>query len=142
MIWLFKSFSELSVIELYAILKGREAVFSQEQRCSDPDLDDHDQTSFHLFCLKSNEVLAYARFFAEDDYVSMGRVFVHRSYRCRGLGQELIQKVLNKIALRFPNKKLVISAQAYLEDFYQNHGFKTLGEPYKEAGITHIRMEK
>jgi len=142
MIWLFKSFAELSVVDLYAILKAREAVFSQEQRCTDPDLDDQDQTAWHLFCLPENQVMAYTRLFEKDGYVSMGRLLVDRASRGRGLGHDLMRRALDIIDSNFLHKKLVISAQAYLAPFYQGYGFTTISDPYEEAGITHIRMEK
>ena len=42
----------------------------------------------------------------------------------------------------FGIKEIKISAQKYLEQFYNNLGFKTIGESYLEDGIPHIAMVK
>ena len=39
-------------------------------------------------------------------------------------------------------QKITISAQYYLLDFYKKFGFQPIGEPYDDAGVKHIRMEK
>ena len=38
------------------------------------------------------------------------------------------------------NGAIRISAQAYLEGFYQAHGFVTVTGPYDEDGIPHLEM--
>lgn len=42
----------------------------------------------------------------------------------------------------FGEQKITISAQYYLLDFYKKFGFQPIGEPYDDAGVKHIRMEK
>ncbi len=42
----------------------------------------------------------------------------------------------------FGTKEIKLSAQKYLENFYNNLGFTTIGEPYLEDGIPHIAMVK
>lgn len=42
----------------------------------------------------------------------------------------------------YQTTEIKISAQKYLEKFYNNLGFNTLGEPYLEDGIPHIGMLK
>ena len=37
---------------------------------------------------------------------------------------------------------ITISAQVYLQKFYESHGFFKIGESYLEDGIPHIRMDK
>ena len=48
-----KFFEELTITELYEILKAREAVFLLEQRCICQDLDDMDYRSLHIFLRKT-----------------------------------------------------------------------------------------
>lgn len=142
MLWFFKNFNDLTLHELYGILKVREAVFNKEQRCTDYDIDGQDLTAQHLFCMEDDRIVAYARIILHDTVVKVGRVLVQRAYRCRGLGHELIKKVLQEISRHYPKMKIVLSAQAYLEQFYKTYGFKVISEPYDEAGIPHITMEK
>ena len=40
------------------------------------------------------------------------------------------------------NKKIKISAQAHLKEFYEYHGFIKKGAQYLEDGIPHIKMNK
>ena len=42
----------------------------------------------------------------------------------------------------FKEKKIHISAQAYLKNFYKKFNFKVKGEEYLEDGIPHIKMVK
>uniref|UniRef100_UPI0040486ACC GNAT family N-acetyltransferase n=1 Tax=Mariniflexile sp. TaxID=1979402 RepID=UPI0040486ACC len=44
------------------------------------------------------------------------------------------------IETHFKEKKIKISAQAYLKTFYRNCGFTEVGEEYLEDGIPHIAM--
>ena len=42
----------------------------------------------------------------------------------------------------FGGQEITISAHYYLLDFYKKFGFQPIGEPYDDAGVKHIRMEK
>ena len=42
--------------------------------------------------------------------------------------------------LFYPDKTLKISAQKYLINFYNKHGFEVKGESYLEDGIPHVAM--
>ncbi|MES1226770.1 MAG: GNAT family N-acetyltransferase, partial [Bacteroidota bacterium] len=59
--WIYKSFNELSVSELYDILKLRSEIFVVEQNCVYLDTDDKDQASFHLCGWLGNNLVAYSR---------------------------------------------------------------------------------
>ena len=39
-------------------------------------------------------------------------------------------------------KKIVLHAQAQVEGFYASLGYTTVSEPFYEAGIRHVTMEK
>jgi ElaA protein len=42
----------------------------------------------------------------------------------------------------WPGMGITISAQAYLQKFYQELGFSTESEPYLEDDIPHIKMSR
>ena len=42
----------------------------------------------------------------------------------------------------FKEDKITISAQVYLKNFYESHGFHQIGKDYLEDGIPHIEMLK
>ena len=56
-----KTFNELSVDELYEILKLRADVFVIEQQCIYPDIDQKDRNSLHVFVKDHDEIVAYLR---------------------------------------------------------------------------------
>ena len=57
----FKHFSELSLNELYEILKLRAEIFVVEQNCVYNDLDNLDTNAVHQFLRKNGEIVAYSR---------------------------------------------------------------------------------
>ena len=138
-----KAFDELSLNELYEILKLRSEVFVVEQQCIYQDIDDFDQQSFHLFASIENQLVAYIRVLPDglkyDCYSAIGRVLVKNEFRKNGYGIILMNEAIDfcKQNFSFPIK---ISAQAYLEKFYQSLGFKIVSEPYLEDNIPHISM--
>ena len=76
-----KKFSELSIEELYQILRIRSEVFVVEQDCVYQDLDNKDQISVHIFIKEKIEIVAYTRIFKSGDYYknpSIGRVVVSK----------------------------------------------------------------
>ena len=42
----------------------------------------------------------------------------------------------------FQETKITISAQLYLQKFYESHGFVVVGESYLEDDIPHIEMKR
>lgn len=140
-----KAFDELTIHELYQILRLRSEVFVVEQDCVYQDVDNKDQKALHVIGLKGDEVVAYTRIFKPGDYfdnVSIGRVVVRQDQRKYGLGKKIMLATMAAIDQRFPNKPIEISAQSYLLKFYTDLGFSAFGEEYLEDGIPHRRMLK
>ncbi len=140
-----KDFNELTLIELYKILRLRAEVFVVEQDCVYQDVDDKDQKALHIIGYKDNKIIAYTRIFNAGDYfknASIGRVVVSESERKYGYGHDLIKKSVEGIEERFGVDDIEISAQCYLKKFYEKHGFKQIGNEYLEDGIPHIAMMK
>ncbi|OJV55278.1 MAG: GNAT family N-acetyltransferase [Bacteroidetes bacterium 43-16] len=143
MSWHLKPFQELSNHELYSILQIRNAVFIVEQACYYQDVDNKDLNALHLFYIKDNAMLAYCRILpAGISYkeASIGRFLTVQSARNQGLGKVLIEQAIYHIKERWPKTSIRISAQQYLEAFYQSFGFKTQGDMYLEDDIPHIEM--
>lgn len=141
--WKIKSFEELSIDELYEILKVRQEVFVVEQTCYYLDADDYDQKALHLFAEKEGKVVAYCRIFPEGvkyPETSIGRVLTHPDFRNLKLGKTLIQFALEAIKTRFNTTECRISAQDYLIKFYSDFGFQDTGKKYLEDDIPHTEM--
>ena len=139
----FKSFNELSTDELYDILRLRSEIFVVEQTCVYNDLDGLDKEAVHLFYKKEGEIVAYSRLLKPgtrfSEY-SIGRVVVKQSERGTGLGIEMMQSAKNYIVNELGAQKIKISAQSYLQRFYENLGFEIVTEMYLEDGIPHFGM--
>jgi len=138
-----KSYKELTLDELYSILQLRSQVFVVEQNCVYQDIDSKDQKALHIIGYKDNEIVAYTRTFKPGDYfknASIGRVVVTEKYRRYKYGYDIMNASIKAIH-NFYNKTVIeISAQTYLEKFYNDLGFFREGKEYLEDGIPHIRM--
>ncbi len=136
-------FNELSAAELYLVLQLRESVFIVEQNCVYHDIDGKDDKALHVLGKYEDEIVAYARLFKPGDYfeqASIGRVLVSPDYRDRKWGHGLMRAAIGAIESEFNSGAIEISAQLYLQQFYQTHGFTAISETYLEDDIPHIRM--
>ncbi|WP_417291514.1 GNAT family N-acetyltransferase [Corallibacter sp.] len=138
-----KTFQELTTQELYDILQLRSEVFVVEQDCVYQDIDGKDQKALHVLGYKNNVVVAYTRIFKPGDYfekASIGRVVVAKKERQHKYGYDIMEASIQAIKEHYNETNIKISAQCYLNKFYNNLGFKAIGEDYLEDGIPHIAM--
>lgn len=142
--WVKKKWSEVSLEELYSVLRLRSEVFVVEQDCVYQDIDNKDQIAIHLLGYINKELIAYSRLFNEGDYfkeTSFGRAIIKKEKRGQGYGDELVKESLKTIKNYYGNKKVKISAQAHLKTFYSKHAFIAKGKEYLEDGIPLVSME-
>ncbi|TDN88179.1 ElaA protein [Salegentibacter sp. 24] len=142
---LIKNFNELSLEELYQVLQLRSEVFVVEQNCVYQDIDGKDEKALHVLGIKAGKVIAYTRCFDKGFYfeeAAIGRVLVKETERKNAYGHLILKASILAIEERFKTKNIKLSAQQYLTDFYENHGFMQIGEGYLEDGIPHIAMVK
>lgn len=143
--WKIKSFENLSVGELYDILRLRSEIFVVEQNCVYLDIDGKDKLALHLFGEFEGEIVAYSRLFKPGitfDNASIGRVVVDANYRDRKWGHDLMREAIAGIKNHFGETKITIGAQLYLKKFYESHGFVQSSEMYLEDDIPHIEMKR
>jgi ElaA protein len=150
--WQVKHFNDLSLDQLYELLKLRIDVFVVEQTCYYPDLDsnkdqlDRNKETLHLLGYQGEHIVAYLRILAKgqsyEDYISIGRVAIAAEARGSGLGHELMREALTLCEQFFPCENIKISAQEHLVGYYQQHGFKQVSAMYLEDDIPHVSMVK
>lgn len=137
-----KKFSELSLDELYEILRLRADVFVVEQKCPYGDLDGIDQDALHL-CLydEKGKLVAYLR------VIPQGRLFkeaalsrVVTRVRRKGYGSLIVQAGIKTAVEQFHADSIRIHAQQYAIPFYEKAGFKVVSEVFLEDGIPHKQM--
>lgn len=142
-IWICKSFEQLSPFELYKILQLRNSVFVVEQNCVYNDTDGKDLEAMHLFATREDKVIAHARLIPKGisyNEASIGRVVTDITYRNTGLGRQLMEKSIEQALKTFGTNSIRISAQAWLKQFYQSLGFVQQSNEYLEDDIPHIEM--
>lgn len=143
--WEIKPFKALSTAELYSLLQLRAEVFIVEQNCVYQDIDGKDTKALHLLGKYDDKIVSYARLFKSGDYfenASIGRVVIGAGYRDKKWGHELMQQAIKGIETHFNENKITISAQLYLQKFYESHGFVQTSEMYLEDDIPHIQMKR
>ena len=141
---IIKSFEELNKAELYQIIQLRIAVFIVEQDCPYPDLDDMDQDAHHLWIEDAGEIVCYLRVNpagSRFDEPSLGRIVTKKSHRNHGLAEMLINRAIDLVCEK-ESRAIRISAQCYLEKYYEKFGFIKASEQYLEDDIPHIEMLK
>ncbi|MFP5724206.1 GNAT family N-acetyltransferase [Salmonella sp. 741265124_HBA] len=114
--------SELTVPQLYALLKLRCAVFVVEQRCPYLDVDGDDLVgdNRHILGWHQDELVAYARILKSDnesDPVVIGRVIVSDAWRGAKLGQQLMAKTLESCGRHWRNAALFSRRRSWLTIF-------------------------
>lgn len=136
-----KKFDELSVGELYEILKLRSDVFVVEQNCVYPDLDGLDQDAWHVYLRDGDGIQAYLRVMdrgAKFEDVSIGRV-ISMKRRC-GLGTRILQAGVRVAREKLAARRITLEAQVYARGLYEKLGFVQTSGEFLEDGIPHIRM--
>ena len=143
--WKIKPFKALSVSEMYSFLQLRSQAFVVEQNCVYQDIDGKDYKALHLMGEYDGKIVAYCRLFKSGDYfqeASIGRVVIDANYRDKKWGHEMMKQAIAGIETHFKETKIIISAQLYLQKFYESHGFVQTSEMYLEDDIPHIEMKR
>lgn len=139
------NFHELTLDQLYAVLRLRSEVFVVEQDCPYNDLDGKDQDAVHVFITEDDStVIGCLRVFEKDaDTVQIGRVVSSGSRRGEGIGAALMTEAVKVAAERFADKGTVyLEAQVYAIGFYEKFGFRVCSEEFLEDGIPHVVMTR
>lgn len=141
--WKLKKFDELTTEELYGILKLRVEIFVVEQDCAYQDLDDKDQCTYHLFLEDEDEIIAVLRILPENvafEDMAIGRIVVRKSHRGQGIARAMMKMAMDFIVKDLGKRRIRLSGQAYLVDFYNGLGFKRVSDEYLEDGIPHFEF--
>ena len=136
-----KRFDQLTVDELYELLRIRSEVFVVEQNCVYQDMDGDDPTAVHLWLTEGGKVVALCRVCPAGTHmreVSVGRVIT--TERGKGYGKRIMLEGIAAAREHFHAKVIEIEAQEYAKGFYEQVGFRQSSDPFMLDGIPHIRM--
>lgn len=137
-----KNFGELSLSELYEILKARSQIFMLEQNMHCQDMDGIDFEARHFFFEENGKILAYLRAFYTDEsksVVKTGRVLsiTHGA----GLGADIMKRAIADIKKNMKCQILSLNSQKSAIGFYEKLGFKTISDEFLEEGVIHLKMQ-
>ena len=136
-----KHFNELTTEELFELYKLRVSIFVVEQNCPYQEIDNADKHAFHLWLKDENDIIACLRVLPKGikhNEVSIGRVMSTK--RRSGIGTKILNAGIAVAREKFNAKCIVIEAQTYAREFYENVGFIQKGNEFLEDGIPHIPM--
>lgn len=136
-----KTFQQLTIDELYELLRVRNEVFVVEQNCPYQDLDYDDQKAIHLWLTEGDKVVALARVCPAGTHmeeISIGRVIT--TERGKGYGKQIMLHAIEAAKTHFNAKLIDIEAQEYAKGFYEGVGFRQSSEVFMLDGIPHIKM--
>ncbi len=137
-----KRFEELTIDELYAILKLRVDVFVVEQKCPCDEIDNRDQAAIHVYLKDADGIKAYVRILDRgvvSEHVTIGRVIA--AQRGKGLGRRVMEEAIKAAQEIFGTDTIFLEAQVYAKGFYEKLGFKSVSEAFSMDGIPHVKME-
>ncbi|MEE2881385.1 MAG: GNAT family N-acetyltransferase [Chloroflexota bacterium] len=129
--------------EMQAAFALRIQVFVLEQSVpEDEELDEYDSTAIHAIAVVGEEVIGTARLLIHNSTCGqIGRMALGESWRRQGIGGQILL-YLEKEASSRGITQIMLHAQEYIKTFYSGHGYIEHGDPFLEAGISHIEMLK
>jgi YbgC/YbaW family acyl-CoA thioester hydrolase len=122
----------------------RTEVFVREQRIpADLEWDEGDSVAVHAVAYnRLGQPVATGRLLQQEGGVArIGRMAVHQALRGAGVGRRVLDSLLALAAAR-GDRTAMLHAQRSAEEFYRGLGFQPTGEPFEEAGISHIEMAR
>ena len=123
---IIKKYEDLTLDELYDILRIRVLIFVVEQNALCDEIDGKDRNAYHVFIREDGEIKAYLRVFSNDDSnreVKIGRVLT--TERGKGYGRLIMEKGI-ELARKVYN--------------YTKFGFKQVSDVFIEDTLPHVSM--
>jgi predicted GNAT family N-acyltransferase len=120
----------------------RHDVFCVEQGVPEwEELDGRDQDGIHLVAVAGGELLGTCRLVRIGRTIQFSRLAVRSDARRHGIATALLA-LADQEARTLGAKRLVLHAQTYALQLYENAGYRPRGRIFVEAGIEHVAMEK
>jgi predicted GNAT family N-acyltransferase len=121
------------------IRRIRNIVFTGEQGIDQAiDFDGQDPGAVHVLVRTGQGYAGTGRMLSDGH---IGRLAVLKEHRGRRLGTMAVGALVDE-AKRRGMRRVYLGAQKQAVGFYAKLGFRECGEPYMEAGIEHVEMEK
>ena len=105
------------------------------------ELDGRDDQAVHVVAVRGGDVIGTCRLLIEAGTAKLGRMAVAAGERGRGLGTGLLHAAECE-ARAAEASRIALHAQVHARALYAVNGYAEYGEPFFEAGIPHVAMEK
>ncbi|SDW77238.1 Predicted N-acyltransferase, GNAT family [Marininema mesophilum] len=118
----------------------RGIVYMHGQQCpyrEEFDLNDH--TATQIVGTVGDEPILTARIRYFGGFVKFERLGIREEYRGRGYGHNLIQFMMG-LAEKKGYRRFYLHSQTRLESFYEQYGFKRVGDPFMFSDHSYIEM--
>jgi predicted GNAT family N-acyltransferase len=126
--------------ELEKVFAIRREVFVGEQNCP-PELEwEYEEESNHFLATVDGVPAGASRWRKTDKGYKLERFAVLKDFRGHGIGQALVQGVLNDLPKEADY--IYLHAQVQAVTLYERFGFEKTGPEFEEAGIRHYKMIK
>jgi predicted GNAT family N-acyltransferase len=124
--------------KLEKVFAIRREVFVGEQNCP-PELEwEFEDESNHFLATVDNEPAGASRWRKTDKGYKLERFAVLSKFRGQGVGQALVEAVLNDLPA--DADYVYLHAQVQAVSLYERFNFKKTGPEFEEAGIRHYKM--
>ncbi|WP_175685386.1 drug:proton antiporter [Burkholderia anthina] len=145
--WHCCEFEHLSSVDLYAILRARNAVLVVEDAHTHLDIDGKDADALHIFARVRDgntvEIAAYARLLPGDDIdpeIVIDKVLTSEACRDDDTLERLIERALTAAHAAWPDVAVRTHVPAPRHAFYKRFGFRKAYGPYLEQGTPFIGL--
>jgi len=116
----------------------RYEVFVDEQNCP-LDLEvEGNELSMHFLATVDGQPAGAARWRKTDKGIKLERFAVLQKYRGLGVGQALVNAVLEDLPKE--NTYIYLHSQSHATGLYDKLGFEKVGDEFEEAGMKHFKM--
>lgn len=139
---IIKKFYDLTLDQLYQVIKLRVDFFVVEQACPYPEVDNQDQEAIHILLVNEEELVAYARLLpinALRKHVTIGRVIARD--RGQGYGRQVMETAIQVAYNQMEADQIYLEAQIYAREFYEKLGFQQIGEIFIADNIPHLPVK-
>lgn len=126
--------------DLDVVFALRREVFVVEQNCP-PELEwENEDVSTHFLATVDGEPAGACRWRKTDKGYKLERFAVLKKFRGFGVGQAMVQTVLDDLPA--DATYVYLHAQTPAVSLYKRFGFEAIGPEFEEAGIKHFKMVK
>lgn len=123
------------------VLKIREIVFVGEQKVPRHlEIDENEKMAIYFLGLSDDLPVTTGRVRAIEDGIKFERIATLPEHRGKSYGKQLMEFMQEFCIKDFPGKEFYMYAQGGAISFYEQLGWKTIGEKFIEANIVHQKM--